>query len=118
MQRWLARSLFFPTLGWNMLLGRALRVRHWWDWVDDQVLLGAIVQLGLTTTLVSPTMRLVLATGVMGGFTTYSTFNYETLEYVRQGALGMAGLNVAATLLLCLLGGLLGLAAGRWLAGS
>jgi CrcB protein len=81
-------------------------------------LLGAIMHLGLTTSLISPTARLVLATGVMGGFTTYSTFNYETIEYLREGALGLAALNVVATLSACLLAGALGLAAARWLAGS
>ena len=86
--------------------------------VAGSFLLGAIMHLGLTTNLMSPTLRLVLATGVMGGFTTYSTFNYETMEYLREGAFGLAGLNVAATVLLCLLGGALGLASARWLAGS
>jgi CrcB protein len=61
---------------------------------------------------------MTLATGVMGGFTTYSTFNYETIEFLREGAFGMAGLNVAATLPLCLLAGALGLAAARGLLGS
>jgi CrcB protein len=54
----------------------------------------------------------------MGGFTTYSTFNYETMEYLREGAFGLASLNVAATLLLCLMAGTLGLALGRRLVGS
>jgi CrcB protein len=86
--------------------------------VAGSFLLGAIMHLGLTTTALSPTLRLVLTTGVMGGFTTYSTFNYETMELMRGGTYGMAGLNVAATLLLCLLGGALGVAAARWLSGS
>jgi CrcB protein len=60
----------------------------------------------------------MLTTGVMGGFTTYSTFNYETMEYLREGAFGLASLNVAATLLLCLMAGTLGLALGRRLVGS
>jgi fluoride exporter len=81
-------------------------------------LLGAIMHVGLTTNLMTPGLRLVLATGVMGGFTTYSTFNYETMEYLREGAFGLAGLNVAATLVLCLLAGALGLASARWLVGS
>jgi CrcB protein len=80
--------------------------------------LGAIMHAGLTTTLMSPTMRIVLSTGVMGGFTTYSTFNYETLELMREGAVGLAGLNVAATVILCLLGGALGAASARWVVGS
>lgn len=36
-----ARAVFYPTLGWNMLLGRWLKIRHWWDHVDPQVILGA-----------------------------------------------------------------------------
>ena len=38
----LIRLLFYPTLAWNVLLGRVLRVRHWYDRVDDRVLLGAL----------------------------------------------------------------------------
>jgi CrcB protein len=81
-------------------------------------LLGAIMHLGLATTLISPTTRLVLATGVMGGFTTYSTFNYETMQFLQQGTFWLAGLNVTATLVLCLLAGALGAGSARWLAGS
>jgi CrcB protein len=86
--------------------------------VAGSFLLGAVMHVGLTTALMTPTLRLVLATGVMGGFTTYSTFNYETIEYLREGALAMAALNVAATLVLCLVAGALGLTMARWLVGS
>lgn len=81
-------------------------------------LLGFLMQVAMTTELLSPTLRLTLTTGVMGGFTTYSTFNYETLHYLEEGAVGMGALNVAATLGGCLLAGFLGLAAGRALAGA
>jgi CrcB protein len=80
--------------------------------------LSAIMHVGLTTTLISPTMRIVLSTGVMGGFTTYSTFNYETLELVRGGAVWLAGLNVASTVVLCFLGGVMGAFLARWIVGS
>jgi CrcB protein len=53
--------------------------------------------------------RLFLTTGILGGFTTYSAFNQETLELLRGGAWGSAALNVTATLLACLLAGFLGL---------
>jgi fluoride exporter len=81
-------------------------------------LLGALMHVGLTTEWFSPTLRLALTTGVLGGFTTYSTFNYETLEYLREGAAGLALLNVAATLVLCLVAGWLGFALGRALVGG
>ena len=37
----IARGIYWPTFGWNLLLGRVLKLRHWWDFVDDSVLLGA-----------------------------------------------------------------------------
>lgn len=37
----LAKLLFWPTYGWNLLLGRVLRCRHWWDPIEPNVLLGA-----------------------------------------------------------------------------
>jgi CrcB protein len=81
-------------------------------------LLGAIMHVGFATNLISPTMKVVLASGIMGGLTTYSTFNYETLEYVSQGAFGLAGLNLVVTVTLCLLAGALGVTSARFLVGS
>jgi len=54
----------------------------------------------------------------MGGFTTYSTFNYETMQYLQEGAWGMGLLNVSATVAACLLAGALGLGTARLLAGG
>ncbi len=42
MKRWMARSLFWPTLMQNYVLGRVLRVRNWWDRVDEHVIIGAL----------------------------------------------------------------------------
>lgn len=85
--------------------------------VVGSFLVGAVMHVGLTTNLLSPELRLMLTTGVMGGFTTYSTFNYETMEYLRQGDFSLAAVNVAVTVLLCLLAGALGLALAGWLVG-
>lgn len=38
--RFYARLVFYPTLFWNALLGRWLKVRNWWDPIDPLVLLG------------------------------------------------------------------------------
>lgn len=41
--RWIAaRLLFVPTLSWNLLLCRVLRVRDWWSEIDGTVILGAL----------------------------------------------------------------------------
>jgi atypical dual specificity phosphatase len=36
-----AQAVFYPTLAWNILLGRVLRVRNWWDRIDPHVIVGA-----------------------------------------------------------------------------
>jgi CrcB protein len=58
-------------------------------------------------------VRVMLTVGVMGGFTTYSTFNYETTAYLRAGASGAAAMNIAVTLVGCLAAGVAGLAVAR-----
>ena len=81
-------------------------------------LLGLIMEIGASGGLLGPTLRVSLATGVMGGFTTYSTFNYETIGYLREGAWGLAAANVGVTVGVCLAAGFAGLAAGRSLFGG
>lgn len=64
----------------------------------------------------SPELRLFLGAGVCGGYTTYSSFNTETLTLLDQGSAGLAVANLALTVVGCLVAGLAGLALGRWLA--
>ncbi|MDP9360810.1 MAG: fluoride efflux transporter CrcB [Acidobacteriota bacterium] len=85
--------------------------------VVGSFLVGFIVQTSSTTDLIRPDLRLMLTTGVMGGFTTYSTFNYETTSYFRAGAWGLGIANASATFFGCLAAGLAGLALARLLFG-
>jgi CrcB protein len=81
--------------------------------------LGFVMHVSLETLLVSPALRVFLTTGVMGGFTTYSTFNYETLQLAADGEWLRSALNVAVTVAACLAAGLLGTAGARaWVGGS
>ena len=66
---------------------------------------------------ISPELRLFLGAGVLGGYTTYSSFNAETLALLDGGSPSLAVANVGFTVVGCLVAGLAGLAAGRWLAG-
>ena len=93
-QRW---SISFPhgTL-WANLLGC--------------LAIGAIATLASATETLSPTMRLLLATGVCGGFTTMSSFMYELMQLIRESeyyvAAGYLGLTLAGCALMFVLGSL------------
>jgi fluoride exporter len=76
-------------------------------------LLVIIMHLSLETGAISPDARAILGTGVMGGFTTYSTFNYETFRLFQQGSIGLGALYLAATVAGCLGAGALGLLLAR-----
>jgi CrcB protein len=66
---------------------------------------------------VSPEVRLFLTTGVMGGFTTYSAFNYESTQLLRGDTWGIGFFYICVTLLGCLAAGLLGMVVARSLTG-
>jgi CrcB protein len=110
--RYLVSGWAFATLGTAFPFG-TLAVN-----VLGSFLVGLLMQAGIATPLLSPTLRLTLTTGVMGGFTTYSAFNYETVRYFQDGSWQLAAANVAITLVTCLAAGFTGLAAGRWLFGG
>lgn len=113
----LGSGLRYLVSGWVAAAGATFPLGTLTVNVLGSFLLGAIMQVALTTDAIAPATRLFLTTGAMGGFTTYSTFNYETLELIDQGAWALALGNLCATVLGCLLAGLLGLAVGRYVAG-
>jgi len=86
--------------------------------VIGSFLISLIMHVGLESTLISAATRIFLTTGVMGGLTTYSTFNYETMGYLRDGEWLIGALNLGGTVVSCLVAGGLGLAIGRWLLGD
>lgn len=72
--------------------------------VSGSLLIGLLA--GLATAdgrpAVSADARAFLLIGVLGGFTTFSSFSLETLELVRQGEWAGAMLNVLVSVALCL----------------
>jgi fluoride exporter len=78
-------------------------------------LIGVVQSLAVESLMISEEIRLLLATGVMGGLTTYSAFSYETVRLAESGAWGHAWINVLVTTAACLALCLLGLTTGRLL---
>ena len=99
-------------LGASLRYGVSLLVPgQYATWVVN--VLGSFGLAYLMTRGVPPSWKLALGTGVFGGFTTYSTFNQDTIRLFQAGELGQAAVNVVATLVLCLGAGALGVWLGK-----
>ena len=114
----------------RLLLGAAIQQRFGLSFpvgtlvinVTGSMLLGFLMRFALDTTAVTPVMRALLTTGFCGGYTTFSTFSYETVDLMREGFYARAGVYVVSSVTLGLVGtfagftvahGILALARGR-----
>ncbi|MFO1021736.1 MAG: fluoride efflux transporter CrcB [Planctomycetales bacterium] len=77
------------------------------------VIFGFIWSLANDRMLINAELRTILLTGFVGGFTTFSTYAFETTGLMRDAQWGLAVLNVAAHNLIGLMGVILGMALGR-----
>ena len=81
--------------------------------VFGSLLMGFLFILFVERMLVSAEWRLGLLVGLLGAFTTFSTFSLETLALFDAGAPLKALLNIMASVVLCLAATLLGMILGR-----
>lgn len=80
--------------------------------------LGCVMTLALRPPVMTPDLRVFLTTGVLGGFTTYSSFNYDALHFLAQGHIASSALYIGVTVLGCLASGWAGVVCARMLAGA
>lgn len=71
--------------------------------VSGSLIIGVLAELFDTRLLVSPVLRVALLTGVLGGYTTFSSFSFETFSLIRDGEAWLALLNAAGSVLLGLI---------------
>lgn len=76
-------------------------------------LFGMVWTLSMERMLLSAETRVIILTGFMGAFTTFSTFAFETGEFLRESQWWLAAGNLIAQNLLGLVCLFLGFAAGR-----
>jgi CrcB protein len=77
--------------------------------VSGSFLIGLLAGLFEDRLLVSPEVRAALLTGILGGYTTFSSFTFETVSLLRDGEVWLAVLNVSLSILLGLAAVWLGL---------
>ena len=75
--------------------------------------MGLLYVLLLERSAAAPEWRALLLVGVLGAFTTFSTFSLETLNLLQDGALLRASLNIALSVVVCIAAAWLGVAVGR-----
>jgi CrcB protein len=81
--------------------------------VTGSFLLGVIIRYALETPSLTPEVRAFLTIGVCGGYTTFSTFSYESVALLEDGEWARAGVYITASVILSLIATFLGFALAR-----
>jgi CrcB protein len=81
--------------------------------VTGSLLLGFLLRYALDTTAITPEWRALLTTGFCGGYTTFSTFSYETVALIENGDWRRAAIYATLSFVLALAGTAMGIVAAR-----
>jgi len=104
----------YAVSGWTYsLVGRALPWGTLTVNVIGSLLLGLVMEGSLRSTLLSGDIRMGITVGFMGGFTTFSTFSYETMRLIEEGSMFQAGANIFLNVIVCIVFAGLGIALAR-----
>jgi len=106
---------FWCSQGVHAFLGRGFPYGTLTVNVAGSLLMGLLFVLLTEREFVPAEWRALLLIGVLGSFTTFSTFSVETLNLVEQGELMKAALNILFSVSLCLIACWAGIILGRQL---
>ena len=81
--------------------------------VTGSFVLGFFLAYALQRSNISADLRAMVAVGVLGGYTTFSTLSYDTVRLLESGELARAGLYIVSNLLIGLGAAYLGILSGR-----
>jgi CrcB protein len=106
---------YWMSTGVHLLAGRAFPYGTLAVNVSGSLLMGLLYVLFIERMDVEPLWRAALLIGLLGAFTTFSTFSIETLNLLENGEPVKAVVNVLASVSVCIVACWLGMVAGRQL---
>ena len=103
------------SLGVYSLFGRGFPYGTLFVNVTGSLLMGVLSIVLLERFNVGPVWRAAILVGLLGSFTTFSTFSLETLNLLEQGDMMRAMANIAFSIIVCLAAVWVGVSIGRQL---
>ena len=103
------------SLGVYSLLGRGFPYGTMFVNVSGSLLMGLLSIVMLERFNIGPEWRAAILVGLLGSFTTFSTFSIETLNLMEQGDMMRAFANIALSVIVCLAAVWIGISLGRQL---
>lgn len=117
---WVGVAGFFGAVSRYWLDGWVTRLSGGgFPWGTFVVNVSGCFAIGLLTTVLTdrllphPTVRVAVTVGFVGAYTTFSTFAYESLRQIQDGAVGLAVANIVGSVVIGVTAAWLGVVAGR-----
>ncbi len=104
---------FYVSTGIHTLLGKEFPYGTLIVNVSGSLLMGLCYVLFMDRVQINPELRSAILIGLLGAFTTFSTFSVETLNLIENGELSKAALNILLSVVLCVAGAWAGAMLGR-----
>jgi len=104
---------FWMSSGIHSFLGRGFPYGTLVVNVSGSFVMGFLYVFILEKMEINTEWQAALMIGLLGAFTTFSTFSIETMNLIEAGDISKAGLNIILSVSLCLIGCWMGMVLGR-----